>query len=510
MFRALINGLASFRAQMVAFMALILLAGTLAIYFINRELENRILHEADEFNQDITLATDLVFRSLSEGEFLYDLVEQKTTAGLAVGPSSTIRHIVVADADGKILDSTDHRDIGRPLLQAIGDLPPVRRGDIMLDEEDTMSDQDRTLNLSITTSAGRRNIIFVVSLNRLQGVIGAAARDRQIAMALVGVFLLVIMAFFIRRFTRPITKLAHAANLVKAGDLDFSVEVTRHDEIGALSTTFNEMIAGLRAKHDLEEKLQRAERSAVVGRLASGIAHEIRNPLNFINLSIDHLRERYAPSSLADRTEYTRILGMIKEEIARLNLLVSNFLSYGRPARLKTRLLDVASLVNETAGLVQAQADHQGVRIVINTLPTVSDEPGEGYAPDTRINADAEQLKTCISNIMINAVQAMPEGGLLTVTLRPSPGEVEIDLADTGVGIAPEALNQIFEPYYSTKETGVGLGLPLTRKIIEEHGGEITVRSEAGEGTVFTISLPRYRMNATPSSSQQAPALSRQ
>ena len=104
----------------------------------------------------------------------------------------------------------------------------------------------------------------------------------------------------------------------------------------------------------------------------------------------------------------------------------------------------------------------------------------------------------------------MPEGGLLTITLRPSPGEVEIDLADTGVGIAPEALTQIFEPYYSTKETGVGLGLPLTRKIIEEHGGKITVRSEAGEGTMFTISLPRRRMDARASSSEEAPALSRQ
>ena len=218
---------------------------------------------------------------------------------------------------------------------------------------------------------------------------------------------------------------------------------------------------------------------------------EIRNPLNFINLSIDHLRERYAPSSHSDRTEYTRILGMIKEEIARLNLLVTNFLSYGRPARLKTRLLDVASLVNETAGLVQAQADHQGVRMVINTLPTVSDEPGEGYAPDTRINADADQLKTCISNIMINAVQAMPEGGVLTVTLRPSPGEVEIDLADTGVGIAPEALTQIFVAVLLDQGDRCRAGTSPDEEIIEEHGGKITVRSEAGEGTMLTISLPR-------------------
>lgn len=106
-------------------------------------------------------------------------------------------------------------------------------------------------------------------------------------------------------------------------------------------------------------------------------------------------------------------------------------------------------------------------------------------------NADAEQLKTCFSNIAINAVQAMTDGGSLTITLHPQPHNLRVEFTDTGPGIAPEALAQIFEPYFSTKETGIGLGLALTRKLIEDHGGQILVSSEVGVGTSFTIILPR-------------------
>jgi signal transduction histidine kinase len=257
--------------------------------------------------------------------------------------------------------------------------------------------------------------------------------------------------------------------------------------LGALTETFNEMLAGLRSKEELEEQLQRAERSAVVGRLASGIAHEIRNPLNFINLSIDHLREQFAPAAEASRAEYARILGTIKDEIGRLNRLVSNFLSYGRPARLKLLEVDARSLVEEVVGLVRAQAEQQGVRVVVTEVE--GDEAAR--RSDHFLRADAELIKTCFSNLVINSLQAMPEGGELKVTLRPRGPAVEIEFADTGSGIAPEALGQIFEPYYSTKETGIGLGLPLTKKIIEDHGGEIAVTSEPGAGTTFTVTLPR-------------------
>ncbi len=224
-----------------------------------------------------------------------------------------------------------------------------------------------------------------------------------------------------------------------------------------------------------------ASRLATVGEMAAGIAHEIRNPLNFINLSIDHLREAFAPANDAQKVQYKHILTTIKDELARLNQLVTDFLSYGRPAKLKLRELDARTLIQEVRDLVITKADEQGVRIQIESN-------GSG---DTKLVADAEQLKTCFSNLMINAVQAMPGGGELDINLLPDGDKIEIEFNDTGIGILPEALEQIFEPYYSTKETGIGLGLPLTKKIIEEHGGQIEVESEVGIGTSFIVTLPR-------------------
>jgi signal transduction histidine kinase len=290
-----------------------------------------------------------------------------------------------------------------------------------------------------------------------------------------------LIAIFTKRFTRPITQLEQAAQRVTAGKLDCDVPVSGPKEVSTLSATFNEMLTGLRRNRDLEEQLQRAERSAVVGRLASGIAHEIRNPLNFMNLSIDHLQAACAPEDERRRAEFTHITTTIKEEIQRLNRLVSDFLSYGRPARLKPRELDAHVLIAEVGDLVKAQAEQQGIKLSITT----------GKPGDTNFQADYEQIKTCFSNLMINAIQAMPDGGALNITLHPNHSHLRIEFADTGVGIAPDNLAQIFEPYYSTKDTGIGLGLPLTKKIIEEHGGQISVASTPGQGTTFTVTLPR-------------------
>src|SRR5262249_33195746 len=156
-------------------------------------------------------------------------------------------------------------------------------------------------------------------------------------------------------------------------------------EINTLTTTFNEMLSGLRQRADLEAQLERSDRAAMVGRLASGIAHEVRNPLNFINLSIDHLQASFAPKEETHRTSYTHILTTIKDELARLNRLVSDFLSFGRPAKLKLRELDARALVEDVRDLVHAKADEQGVKIAIEQV-------GNG---ETKISADTEQIKTC-------------------------------------------------------------------------------------------------------------------
>jgi signal transduction histidine kinase len=442
-----------------------------------------------EYLYEIPVAIDLVLRSLDKGEHLYNLVNPGNDNSLTIDSESIIRHIFIVDEESKIYDSTDRNDIGKK-YEHNDEAKPVSLGELKADISQIVDKETRIIQFAMTTSvdddAGaqnstKRDIHIVLSMKRLQQVKESAERYRFIAFVLLGLLLIVAIAVFTKRITSPIIELGRVAEKVAEGNLDFGAPVSGPKEIRALSQTFNEMLSGLRSKRGLEELLQRAERSAVVGRLASGIAHEIRNPLNFINLSIDHLRAAFAPKEEAPRAQYIHMLTTIKDELARLNRLVSDFLGYGRPAKLKMREIDARSLIEEVRDLVNTHAEQHAVIVNIK-------QDGES---DAKLQGDAELIKTCFSNLMINAIQAMPGGGKLDISLRPDNGYLEIKFADTGVGIMPEDLAQIFEPYYSTKETGIGLGLPLTKKIIEEHGGKIDVDSGPGRGTTFIVTLLR-------------------
>jgi signal transduction histidine kinase len=158
---------------------------------------------------------------------------------------------------------------------------------------------------------------------------------------------------------------------------------------------------------------------------------------------------------------------------------VTDLLNFGRPPQLALGRIDIGDLVEETVALIRAQADLQGVCITVNRDIGVA-----------QVNGDAERLKSCMSNITINALQAMPSGGNLTALVRGSNGSVEVSISDTGVGISEESLAKVFEPYFSTKQAGFGLGLAVTKKIIEEHQGRIDVASRLNHGTTFTLRLP--------------------
>jgi signal transduction histidine kinase len=242
------------------------------------------------------------------------------------------------------------------------------------------------------------------------------------------------------------------------------------------------MIAGLKSKRELEEKLNNAERQAAIGRLTQAVAHEIRNPLNVINLSIDHVSTKYAPEDEKRREQFSRILSSIRDEVARLKRLLSDLLNYGRPPRLAMETVDLSKLVDETIELIRPQAEDQGVEVSVEK---------DGLTADVR--GDRERLKSCFSNIAINALQAMPGGGRLRLHIAQVNSVVEVTMNDTGVGISEDALGKVFEPYFSTKQAGFGLGLAVTKAVVEEHQGSIEVRSQPQLGTTFIVRLPAAR-----------------
>jgi len=215
--------------------------------------------------------------------------------------------------------------------------------------------------------------------------------------------------------------------------------------------------------------------------------------LNFINLSIDHLQSRFAPADARSRDEFTYLVSGVKAEIHRLDTMITNFLTYGKPLKLQPRPCDLPPLLDDVARMAGGKATEQGIEIE------------RGYPAELpRVLVDGEQIKTCFVNVLVNAFQAMPQGGKLSIAAQlvngadpsssaPLPGDrrwVEVSFRDTGCGIASEHLPKVFEPYFTTKEVGIGLGLALTKKIVEEHGGLIALDSAREQGTTVRIRLP--------------------
>ncbi|MFH1335937.1 MAG: ATP-binding protein [Candidatus Zixiibacteriota bacterium] len=227
-----------------------------------------------------------------------------------------------------------------------------------------------------------------------------------------------------------------------------------------------------------EEEAKRAERLSALGNLAAGVAHEIRNPLNAISITVQRLRSEFEPRK--DREEYLSFIQTVLNEIKRLDNIINQFLSLAKAQKLTLVSSDMNKFMNEVISLVEMDARDKNVRVVktMDRLPQLRIDPNE--------------MKKALLNIMLNGVQAMPEGGELQVQshIDDSKGDVIIRITDSGVGISKENLSTIFQPYFSTKEKGTGIGLSIAYRIISDHKGKIEVESEVGKGTTFIITLP--------------------
>jgi signal transduction histidine kinase len=287
----------------------------------------------------------------------------------------------------------------------------------------------------------------------------------------------VLAAYFARSVTRPIGDLVQAAKRIGAGDLRARLDESSGDEIGVLKIAFNQMVEGIVR---LEETQKRMEKSEIASQLAARMAHEIKNPLNSLGLIADHIGDRFAPQQEIDRTKFRELLENMKSELARLNQIVEGFLRFARPTVLSKKPTDISDLIGDALNLLQPEADRQGVRIQTKLATGAA-----------KVSADYSQMRQALLNLIINALQAMPDGGQVEVLASAdSPESVEVIIRDTGCGIAPEHLSKLFDPYFTTKVRGFGLGLSIVERIVQEHGGSIVVKSQPGKGASFIITLP--------------------
>lgn len=280
-----------------------------------------------------------------------------------------------------------------------------------------------------------------------------------------------------QRLLAPIQTLTEGVKAVAAGDLTRKVEARGRDEISVLAHEFNAMAASLDRQR---AELLRAERLAAVGRISAQITHEIRNPLNAIGLNAELLAEEISALP-APPAEAVGLVSAISREVDRLNAVTEEYLRFARLPRPQLERHDLNEILGgllDFLGAELAAARVEVHRALAPGLPSV--------------RCDEGQLRAVFLNLLRNSREAMPGGGTVRVVTRraDSGAAVEVELGDTGGGIPPGDLTRIFEPFYSTKERGTGLGLAFTQQVVEEHGGTIRCESTVGRGTIFTLRFP--------------------
>ena len=237
----------------------------------------------------------------------------------------------------------------------------------------------------------------------------------------------------------------------------------------------------LREIRELQEQVRRAERLASLGRLASGVAHEIRNPLSSIKGFAQYFQEKFE-----ERSEDKSYAAVMVQEVDRLNRVITQLLDLARPKELWVHPYPLSKILGHPLKLIQGDLEKKGIKLMLGSIR------------DDEVEVDSDQITQALLNIFLNAMESMGEGGELRVRTIPNPekGGVEIWIADTGPGIGKEEITRIFDPFFSTKKKGTGLGLAITAKIIEAHRGEISVESEKGKGATFKIFLPVKKAGA--------------
>src|SRR6185437_4878682 len=281
------------------------------------------------------------------------------------------------------------------------------------------------------------------------------------------------------RVTRPVRKLAAGAQRVSAGDLSSHVEVRGPAEMIQLAKSFNSMTDQL---NEQRERLVQAERVAAWRELARRLAHELKNPLFPLQTTVQNMQRAKDMDAQQFEEVFRESTGILLSEIDNLKKIVSRFSDFSRMPQPELAAINVNDLARATAKLFESQFSAVGRPPITSELHLNPELP--------MIEADSTLLKRALENLVLNAMDAMPAGGVLMLRTTPQDGGVHLEISDTGTGLTPEECGRLFTPYYTTKQHGTGLGLAIVQSVVSDHGGRISVESEAGVGTSFHIFLP--------------------
>jgi signal transduction histidine kinase len=343
--------------------------------------------------------------------------------------------------------------------------------------------REDTLNataIPLKSASGEVLAVLVVALSRA-GMVESQQHIRNIAygVAAGGILLAIVFSLWIAaRFSRPIEQLAHAAEEVAAGNWEVRVRARGRDEISVLARSFNHMTGQLT---DQREQLIQSERVAAWRELARRLAHELKNPLFPLQLTVENLvRARALPEAEFDEI-FRESTATLSAEIANLKKIIGRFSDFSKMPKPELERIDAQDVV---ARVLALYAKSPGPTAAVDFKVEMADAP-------MPLLVDPELLHRALSNLVLNAIDAMPKGGTLTLSARPLGAKIELRVADTGEGLTPEECERLFTPYYTTKQHGTGLGLAIVQSVVADHAGTISVESHAGGGAAFIIMLPK-------------------
>jgi two-component system nitrogen regulation sensor histidine kinase NtrY len=366
-----------------------------------------------------------------------------------------------------------------PLIQQVQQQP--QEASVLLHWSDNPADDESILAIPLT---GQDNhllgVLLVGNTRRPYVELRNHIRSAALLAAGAGIVLAILFSgWAASRVTRPVGQLAEAAREVAAGNWNTRVSVNSTDELGALAESFNGMTEELLRQR---EQLVRAERVAAWRELARRLAHELKNPLFPLQLTVENLVRAREQSPEQFDEVFRESSSTLLAEIANLKTIISRFSEFSRMPQPQLQPTQLNEVVQNVARLLQAQLrslEHAPIECRL--------ELAEGLPP---IAADAELLHRALSNLALNAMDAMPQGGTLRFRTRQNGERVTVEIADTGTGLTAEECERVFTPYYTSKAHGTGLGLAIVQSVVSDHGGTITVRSQPGHGTTFIIELP--------------------
>jgi two-component system nitrogen regulation sensor histidine kinase NtrY len=325
---------------------------------------------------------------------------------------------------------------------------------------------DGSLLAELLVGSSRRDLVQLES----------SLRNIGIAVAAAGILLGIALAgWATARVTRPVRRLAESAGKVAAGNWGATVDASSGDEIGQLARAFNRMTHELVEQRD---RLVQAERVAAWRELARRLAHELKNPLFPLQITVENMqraRDRHPEQFDEVFREGTATL---LAELANLKQIIGRFSDFAKMPAPEMQTVALNDLVAENVKLFAPQLEKAGVRAAVELDPATRP-----------VRADPEQIARVLRNLMLNAIDAMPEGGTLTLRTTAIPQGVRLEVSDTGHGLTPEECDRLFTPYYTTKTHGTGLGLAIVQSVVSDHHGRIAVESAPGEGTTFRIEL---------------------